>query len=65
MRLGVAARVWIDTVPAPRALKASTRNTYADPFVSPVTVAFVAIDTPSLNVFQFVAVVPAGFQSTR
>ena len=50
MRVGVAARVWIDTVPAPRALKAGTRNTYADPFVSPVTVAFVAIDTPSLNV---------------
>ena len=36
----------------PMALTAATRKMYAVPFVRPVTVADVAVDTPSANVVQ-------------
>lgn len=44
----------LDTVPVPAALTAMTRNVYCVPFVKPVTVALVAVDTPSTKVVQVV-----------
>jgi len=38
--------------PVPIAFTAATRNTYVVPLVSPVTVALVAVDVPSANVFH-------------
>ena len=40
----------VDGAPSPTSVFASTRNTYAVPFVRPVTVADVAADTSSANV---------------
>ena len=38
--------------PVPMLFTAATRKVYAVPFVSPVTVALVEVDVPSLNVVQ-------------
>jgi len=63
--LGFTARLVSDGVPAPNALIAVTRNTYAVPLVSPVTVAVVPVETPSLNVFHAVTAVDADLNSTQ
>ena len=48
---GVTAADW-PNAPGPAAFTAATRNTYAVPFVRPVTVALVAVDVPSTNRFH-------------
>ena len=48
---GVTAADW-PNAPVTLALSAATRNTYAVPFVRPVTVALVAVDVPSTNRFH-------------
>jgi hypothetical protein len=47
---GVTLLVALVYAPVPTPFTAATRNTYAVPLVSPVTVAEVAVDVPSLNV---------------
>ena len=48
---GVTAADW-PNAPVTLALSAATWNTYAVPFVRPVTVALVAVDVPSTNRFH-------------
>ena len=48
---GVTAAAW-PNAPSPAAFTAPTWNTYAVPFVRPVTVALVAVDVPSTNRFH-------------
>ena len=48
---GVTAADW-PNAPSPAAFTALTWNTYAVPFVRPVTVALVAVDVPSANRFH-------------
>jgi len=50
--VGVAAAEIGDAGPAPTEFTALTRNSYAVPFVSPVTVAAVVVETPSSKVDQ-------------
>ena len=47
---GVTLADAVEYEPVPRLFEAATRNTYAVPFVSPVTVADVDVDVPSANV---------------
>jgi hypothetical protein len=47
---GVTALLADENAPCPRLFAAATRNTYAVPLVSPVTVAVVLVEVPSLNV---------------
>jgi hypothetical protein len=47
---GVTDAEFADSTPVPAALTAETRNTYAVPLVSPVTVADADTDVPSSNV---------------
>ena len=49
---GVVELEFDEYVPVPTEFTPATRKMYAVPFVSPVTVADVAVDTPSVNVFQ-------------
>jgi hypothetical protein len=48
--VGVTALLAAVYAPTPTPLTAATRNTYAVPFVSPVTVALVAVDAAAVNV---------------
>jgi hypothetical protein len=54
MMLGSGVTLLLAAVydPVPISLTAATRNTYAVPFVRPVTVALFAADVPSANVFH-------------
>ena len=47
---GMTADEAVDQEPDPTKFAAFTRNKYDVPFVSPVTVADVEVDTPSVNV---------------
>lgn len=47
---GVALLDAAEKLPVPTLFTAATRNTYAVPFVRPVTVALVPVDVPSENV---------------
>ena len=46
---GVTAADTVEVAPVPAALTAATLNVYGVPLVNPVTVALVAVDTPSLK----------------
>jgi hypothetical protein len=50
--VGVTAADAVLNAPVPIPFTAATRNVYAVPLVSPVIVALVAVDVPSLNVVQ-------------
>jgi hypothetical protein len=52
--LGVTLLLAAVGVPVPTAFTAATRNTYAVPLVSPVTVALVAVDAAAENVVHVV-----------
>ena len=58
---GVTEPDAVETVPVPATFDALTLNVYGVPFVKPVTVAEVAVATPSTNT---VYVVPSGDDST-
>lgn len=60
--VGVITSLDVDGTPSPIALRAVTRNWYDVAFVSPDTVADVALDTPSATVTQLV---PSDEYSTR
>jgi hypothetical protein len=47
---GVTLLLAVEYAPVPTPFTAATRNVYAVPLVSPVTVAEVAVDVPSENV---------------
>jgi hypothetical protein len=51
---GVTLEEAVENVPRPAPLIAATRNVYAVPFVSPVTVTDVEVETESLNVVHVV-----------
>ena len=51
---GVRAALLVEYAPSPAGFVAATRNTYAVPFVSPVTVTDAVAETVSLNVVQVV-----------
>ena len=51
---GVMLDEAVEYEPVPAPLIAATRNAYAVPFVNPVTVTEVVVDTESLKVVQFV-----------
>ena len=50
---GVRAALLVEYAPIPACFVAATRNTYAVPFVKPVTVTDGVAETVSLNVVQF------------
>ncbi len=50
---GVTAAEGVESAPVPTALIAATRNVYAVPFVSPVTLYIVAVDPVRIGVCAF------------
>jgi hypothetical protein len=61
---GVIEDVFVEYEPVPTAFLAATLNTYGVPFVSPVTVTEVAIDTVSANVVQLVGAAAVAYRMT-
>jgi hypothetical protein len=61
---GVTEDEFVEYDPVPTAFLAATLNTYAVPFVNPVTVTEVVVETVSANVVQLVGAKAVAYRMT-